>query len=77
MPNQLQALPREALVKIALAAITALSRYKDHEGEPGFPPGECAWAMARDLRGGAGSPRRGGGELWGSGEAQCFGMSAG
>lgn len=43
-------LPREALEEIAFAASTALSRYLDHEPQPGFPPGECAWAMGHDLR---------------------------
>ena len=48
--EDLEGLSHAALVEIAFQASVALSRSLDHEGKPGFPPGECAWAMARDLR---------------------------
>jgi hypothetical protein len=46
---QIGALSREQLEAIAWAAQVALSRYRDYEDQPGFPPGTCAWAMGRDL----------------------------
>lgn len=47
----LERLPREALLEIAYAAMTALSRVLDYEDKKGFPPGSTAWAMGHDLRG--------------------------